>query len=180
MRRVLLCFGVLGICAISRGEIPFSEMTKASLIFRAQDDPSTDYPHRILVYLRLENKWDGGLTWACDSVAGLEAELLDSKGKPVQPPPSAASVPSSHQVYRLPIGSRLDWFIGSGGISMMGDLQSTAALMVGRYGWLLPRDSLSKYSLSVRLRGTPFGRADGMGETRVLFEVPPTPIQITK
>ena len=161
-------------------EVQFTNVVKASLVFREESIPSGDYPHLLRVFLCLENQHDSDVSWVCNSTE-VEAEVLDRAGKPVPCPPSLSSIPSNAYGYLLPHGSRLEWLISHGGISMRGQIKEQCALIVGGRGWLLPRDSLSSYSLRLRLRGWPWTRDERItptGGQRILFEVPPTSIVV--
>ena len=53
--------------------------------------------------------------------------------------------------------------------------------MVGSRGWLIPRDSLSSYSLRLRVRGWPWTRSEMIapaGGGKVLFDVLATKITV--
>ncbi len=164
----------------------FKNLVKTKLIFKEDPNPPKGYPpHILLVYLHLENDNGPHLTWTCDPVSDIEAELFDSKGKPVPMPPSAASILSNTMLYSLPSHSNLDWMISSiGGISMLGDTATNIALIIGDQGWLIPRKTLSSYSLRLQVKGIPYARRL---ETRsdfkklggkVFFEIPLTPIKL--
>jgi len=183
MKTIITALLVIIPWSISRAaDLPFSRVAKASLAFRL--DTSTmpyHYPHTVLVFLRLENQHDSDVTWVCNSVAGIEADLFDSKGHPVTQPTSAGSVPSAWRTYLLPFGSSLDWLISHGGIAMMGDAKENAALIVGDRGWLLPMKTLSSYSLKIRVKGLPWASSDWAADKqpkKLLFETPQTNIVI--
>jgi hypothetical protein len=162
-------------------ELPFTNAVKASLVFEEESNPAEHYPHVLLVYLHLENVHDSDVNWECDSINGVEAILLDSKGNAVPHPPSNASVISGPKTYLLPYRSRLDWLISHGGISMMGNLKENVALIVGGTGWLIPRSSLSSYSLKLRVTGSPWARSvprGGKQKPAILFDIPGTRIVI--
>ena len=133
--------------------------------------------------LRLNNAHDSDVTWVANSNTGVEAELLDAAGKPVPQPPGAASIQSNSHPYRLPFGSRLDWLISHGGISMMGDAKDKYAIMVGGRGWLIPIETAGSYSLRIRLRGLPWTDTvkgvDGR-QLKLLLDVPPAKLEISK
>jgi hypothetical protein len=171
-------------------EAELANVIKASLIFREQSNTSPDdYPHVLLVYLRLENTHDSDVTWVANSIEDVEAELFDSKGNGVSHPPSAGSVMSNARGYLLPWRSRLDWLISDhGGVSMFDDkvgMEATCALVIGGKGWLIPRSSMSSYSLRLRVRGVPwtenvppdYSPAEKQ-KYEVLFDVPKTRIVI--
>ena len=136
------------VCALSAraDEIQFSKVVKASLVFRDDFDATRRYPHILKVFLRLDNAHDSDVSWVANSTNGIEAELLDTAGNPVPQTPSAASILSNSHPYRLPFGSRLDWLVSHGGISMMGDAKDKYALMVGGRGWLIPIEMVGSYS----------------------------------
>lgn len=160
-------------------EIQFSKVVKASLVFRDDFDASRSYPHILRVYLRLDNVHDADVTWVANPTTGIEAELLDFTGRAVPQPPQAASIPSNNTAYRLPYGSRLDWLITHGGISMV-DAHNKYALMVGGRGWLIPRDSLSSYSLRIRLRGVPWTTMEHHPGAKLLLDIPSTKLEIAR
>jgi hypothetical protein len=186
MRSLLLFFVLVAMpwTQVLGGKVQLTNVVKASLLFREESQPSAHYPHLLRVYLCLENQHDSDVTWVCNSVIDVEAELLDAKGKPVPPAPGAASILSNPRAYLLPYGSRLEWMLSHGGISMFhspekSDVQEECALMVGGRGWLIPRGSLASYSLKLRVRGWPWTRHETVARMRgenILFEVPPTPI----
>jgi hypothetical protein len=156
---------------------------KASLVFRADYDAARHYPHILNVYLRLENSDDSSVEWVANRVTGIEAEVLDSSGQPVAQPSQAASIPSNPYSYLLPHGSRLDWLISHGGITLIDDPTNKYALVVGGRGWLIPIETASSYSLRIRVRGLPWVRADENPQTsnlKVLWDVPPTRLDVTQ
>lgn len=162
-------------------QLQLTNTVKASIEFREESKESAHYPHLLLVYLRLENLHDSDVTWVCNSVSDIDAELFDSKGNSVAPPPSAASITSNERAYMIPYHSQLDWMIAHQGISMMGDLKNSCALMVGGKGWLIPRDSIASYSLKFTIRGMPWTQHVTTAVKRdraVLFEMPLTTIKI--
>lgn len=156
----------------------FSKAVRASLVFRDDSDPSQHYPHLLRVYIHLENVHYTDVTWVANPERGIEAELLDSRGRPAPHPPQATSVPSKPTAYRLPYGSRLDWLVTHGGISMVGDLQDTYALMLGGRGWLIPKVTVSTYSLRIRLRGVPWSSDESRSDAMLLLDIPPTRLEI--
>jgi len=173
------------ICALSASadEIPFSKVVKASLIFRDDFDAKSHYPHILKVFLSLDNAHDSSISWVANSKTGIEAELLDSAGNPVQQGPQAASIQSNACAYLLPYGSRLDWLVSHGGISLAGDAKDKYALIVGSRGWLIPIETANTYTLRIRLRGLPWtdnlGQVD-LRQSTLLLDLPPTKIQVTK
>ena len=158
----------------------FSKAVRASLVFRDDYNPSRHYPRLLRVYLHLENVHDADVTWVANPEKGIEAELLDSRGIPVPQPPQAASIMSNPTAYRLPYGSRLDWLVTHGGISMVADLQDKYALMLGGRGWLIPKATVSTYSLRVRLRGVPWSSDVSRSEATLLLDIPPTRLEIAQ
>ena len=177
---------ILGlVCALSAyaGETQFSELLKASLIFRDESNIAHRYPHILNVYLRLDNTHDSDISWIANSKEGIEAELLDLAGKPVPQGPQAASIMSNPCAYLLPYGSRLDWLVSHGGISLAGDAKDHYAIMIGGRGWLVPIETINTYSLRIRLRGLPWTstlRKIDRTQAKVLLDLPLTQIQITK
>ena len=158
----------------------FGRIVKASLEFRHDFDRSHHYPHVLRVFLRLENVHDAAVTWVANSISGIEVELLDGEGKPAPMPPQAASVPSSDHPFFLPFGSRLDWLISHGGVAMTEDAKGKCAIVVGGKGWLIPKESLSEYSLRIRLRGAPWKSMRNEAPAKVLLDIPPTKIKLPK
>ena len=130
---------------------PFADRLKASLVFHEEPDAleKYGYPHVLLVTVHLKNVGNHELRWSADPL-DIKAELLDSKGHPVQQGPSFASITSSCEEYSLSSGASLDWLISNGGISM-GDGKDQYALMVGGEGWLIPMKTVETYSLHVRI-----------------------------
>jgi len=175
--------GLISAVSANAGEIQFSNAVKASLVFRDELDIKSRYPHILKVFLRLDNAHDSNISWVANSKTGIEAELLDSAGTPVQQGPQAASIQSNACAYLLPYGSRLDWLVSHGGISFAGDAKDKYALMVGSRGWLIPIETASTYTLRIRLRGLPW--TDNLGhidirQSKLLLDLPPTKIQVTK
>ena len=173
------------VCARSAmaDEIQFSKVVKTSLVFRDDFDATRHYPHILKVFLRLDNVHDSYVTWVANSIEGIEAELLDTAGNPVPHPPSAASIRSNSHPYLLPFGSRLDWLISHGGISMMGNAKDKYAIMVGGRGWLIPIEMAGSYSLRIRLRGLPWiNTVKGVDarQLKLLLDVPLAKLKIIK
>jgi hypothetical protein len=173
------------ICSLSARaeEIQFSDVVEASLVFRDDFDPARRYPHILKVFLRLDNTHDSELPWVANSTRGIEAELLDATGKPVAQGPSASSIQSSDGAYLLPFGSRLDWLVSHGGISLMGDATDKYVLMIGSRGWLIPIETATSYSLRIRLRGVPWTRVGTPVHAhalKVLLDLPPTRLEVTQ
>ena len=162
-------------------QLQFTNIVKASIEFREESKESAHYPHLLLIYLHLENLHDSGVTWVCNPVSDINAELLDSKSNPVAQAPAAASIISSDGSYMIPYHSQLDWMISHQGISMMGDLKNSYVLMVGGKGWLIPRNSIASYSLKLTIRGLPWTQHITTAVKRdraVLFDLPLTTIKI--
>jgi len=158
---------------------------KASLVFHEdpQGQKNYGYPHVLQVFLRIEGPIEESLSWFVGPFGGIAAELLDAEGKSVPNPPSAASITSGPQTFFLPYGSRLDWLISDGGITMSGDRTKNYALIIGGHGWLVPINSVASYSLGIRLRGFPWVRSAEEAKSeheQILLEVPPTMIKISK
>jgi hypothetical protein len=173
------------VCALSAiaDELQFSNVVKASLVFRDDFDATRRYPHILKVFLRLDNDHDSDVSWVANAKSGIEAELLDAAGNPVPQGPKAASIQSNPYAYMLPYGSRLDWLISHGGISLMADAKDKYALIVGSRGWLIPIETAGTYSLRIRLRGLPWTRTFERAELRqpkLLLDLPPTKLEVTK
>jgi hypothetical protein len=181
---VFLCLlGIAPVSAANVEEAEFSNTVKAALVFRDDFDASRHYPHVLRVFLRLQNVHDAAVTWTANSIAAIEAELLDKDGKPVPMPPQAVNFPSSDLPFLLPFGSRLNWLITHGGVTMTGDRKDKYALMVGAKGWLIPKETLSDYSLRIRLRGVPWNpwsSIEDQGNAKLLLDVPPTRIDLPR
>ena len=181
---VFLCWGgIAPTSAANVEEAEFSKTVKASLVFRDSFDASRHYPHVLRVFLRLQNVHDATVTWTANSISAIEAELLDKEGKPVPMPAQAVNFPSSDLPFLLPFGSRLDWLISHGGVSMIGDRQDKYALMIGAKGWLIPKETLSDYSLRIRLRGVPWNpwnSIENQGGAKLLLDIPPTKIELPR
>ncbi len=183
--RFLIFVGLLlaGSISVRADEAQFATTIKASLVFRDDFDAARHYPHILKVYLRLDNVHDSDVSWVADAVAGTEAELLDAEGKAVPQGPSAASILSNRSAYLLPFGSRLDWLVSHGGISLMGDAKDHYALLVGGRGWLIPIEKAGAYSVRLRLKGLPWTRATEGAERqrdKLLLDLPPAKIEISK
>lgn len=161
----------------------FEGLVKASLVFQSDFDANRRYPHVLKVFLRLESVSTSDVSWVTAGARSIEAELLGPDGNPVRHPPSAASISSSTRPVVLTPGSRLDWLISHGGVSMAEDAVNKYALIVGGKGWLIPIDSVGAFSLRVRLFGH---RAAGvlprekLGKPGLLLALPPTKIEIGK
>jgi hypothetical protein len=160
--------------------LEFTNIIKATLVFKEESNSYPDYPHKLLVYLCLENRHDSSVYWYCNSVLDVETDLLDSNGKPVPQTGGFASVPSNAETYLLPYHSRLEWMLNHGGVTMLGEAKDKYALVVGSRSWLIPTNSFSSYSLRVRVRGWPWSdhAPPGAPRGKVFFEVPPTQLVI--
>src|SRR5215813_12398618 len=93
---------LLGAFSARADELQFSDVVKASLVFRDDFAAARHYPHTLKVFLRLENAHDSSVSWVANSTTGIEAELLDAAGLPVARGPSAASILSNESAYLLP------------------------------------------------------------------------------
>lgn len=176
---VFLCWGgAAPVSAANVKEVEFSNIVKASLVFRHDFDASRHYPHVLRVFLRLQNVHDAAVTWTANSISSIEAELLDKRGNLVPMPPQAVNFPSSDLPFLLPFGSRLDWLISHGGVSIIGDAKDKYALMVGAKGWLIPKETVSDYSLRIRLRGVPWQSLTEQADMKLLIDVPATRIEL--
>ena len=173
----LICYSFA--CVVHGEEARLARFVDTSIIFRDDMSHAQAYPHTLQVFLKIRNRRDGELSWI---PAGISAELFDSTGKPVPMPPSAASIRSSDSHLTIPYGSSLDLLISNGGISMMGDAGNSYALIVGCRGWYIPRDSVSSYSLRIRLYG--YLGYDKLPndppDPTLLIDMPLTKIQLTK
>jgi len=177
---ILALFSTLSAIA---GDVQFSRFVKASLVFRDDFDAARRYPHILKVYLRLDNIHDSDVSWVANTKNGIEAELLDPAGNPVSQPPGGMSVQSNAWAYRLPYGSRLDWLVSHGGISMAGDAKDKYALMIGCRGWLIPIETASSFSLRIRLRGLPWTSTverTQLRQAELLFDLSPTKLEVSK
>jgi hypothetical protein len=171
------------VCAFSAmaQQVQFSNVVKASLVFRDDFDATRHYPHILKVFLRLDNEHDSDVCWVANAKTGIEAELLDAAGNPVPQEPQAASIQSNPSAYMLPYGSRLDWLISHGGIALAADAKDKYALMVGSRGWLIPIETAGTYSLRIRLRGQPWSSTVERDEVRhpeILLELQPTKLEL--
>lgn len=183
MRLLLLTLLTL-VCAHPgmAGEVPFSKFVKASLVFHDDFDATRRYPHVLKVFLRIDNAHDSSISWVANSVSGLEVELLDATNTPVPDTPNAASIQSGWSAYFLPYGSRLDWLVSHGGVSMMGEAKESYALIIGGHGWLVPVATAGSYTLRIRLHGQPWTRSTDGADTRaakLLLDLPPTKVEVT-
>ena len=180
---------LVGGIAASADENSFAKAVKASLVFQDSSDPENKIPHLLKVYLRLENIHDSDVTWSGDNVTGIVAELLDSAGKPAPQPPArggGASIMFSTKLFMLPYGSRLDWLISHGGISMTQDANDSYILVVGGHMWIIPIADAKSYFLRIRFHGRPWVRSGASipldmkaKESPLLLDIPPTSINIT-
>jgi hypothetical protein len=184
MRAFLLALMVICHAPLSQGaEVEFEKTVKASLVFREESNPTKwGYPRVLLAFLRLDNVRDGEVTWVANSVRGIEAELLDENGKPASQPPTGASIQSNDRPFVLPYGSRLDWLISHGGVSMVGADEDHYALVVGGRGWLVPVANAGSYTLRIRLRGRPWTQIVSpilSKETEPLLNIPASKLELT-
>jgi hypothetical protein len=164
-------------------QVQFSNVVKASLVFRDDFEAARHYPHIIKVFLRLDNAHDSDVCWVANAKTGIDAELLDAAGNPVAQEAQATSIQSNPSAYMLPYGSRLDWLISHGGIALAADTKNKYALIVGSRGWLIPIPTAATYSLRIRLRGLPWTRSSDSAELRepqLLLDLPAAKIEITK
>lgn len=177
-----IVFGTLSIIASSviAEERQFASAVRASLVFREEFNAKDVYSHSLQVYIRLENIYDGEVTWVADSFTGIQANLLDDDGKEVPQPPWAGNVASKPNARSLPYGSRLDWLISHKGWSMATDETNRIALEVGSASWLLPKDKLSTYKLRVSLYGVPWSRDETSNKIEHLLDIPATKIDFTE
>ena len=161
--------------------IQLNDIVKAKLIFENKSDPEGFYPHRLLVYLELNNKHDSQVPWVCNPVSDVEAILQYPEGYTPSNGLKVASISSNPYAYMLPYGSSLKWLLSHGGVSMAGDKEHSYALVIGGNGWLIPEDILPKCSLQIRVNGHPWERDRNIPShlhTTMLFETPLTPIKI--
>ena len=177
---VLLLMSVVSAVA---DEGAFAKAIKASLVIREDSIKTSRYSHLLKVYLRMDNVSDSRINWMAMTSVGIKAELLDDSGNPVPQPPTGTSVSSGVARFVLPYGSRLDWLISHEYIDMVGDAKDKYALMVGSRGWLIPIETASSCSLRIRLRGLPWTRTferDELRQCKLLLDLPPTKIEVTK
>jgi len=180
---------LIGGIASSADEHSFAKAVKASLVFQDSSDPENKFPHVLKVYLRLENIHDSDVTWSGDKVTGIEAELLDSVGKPAPQPPGRGtgfSIICGTDLFVLPYGSRLDLLISHGGVSMRQDLKDSYILVVGGHGWIIPIADAKSYFLRIRLHGRPWVRHGDRipldmdaAKSPLLIDLPTTSINVT-
>lgn len=174
-------------------EAQLSKDVKASLVFRKDTRTDGHYPHVLRVFLRLENVRESDVSWVTNGRSAIEAELLDSAGKRVVHRGFVfVSVQSSFQAYRLPIGSRLDWLISHGGVTLLGSAkddfalgaEDKYALIVGCRGWMVPIETAGTYSLRIRLRGHPWRDEatadDDVPKLPLLLDLPPAKIKVVE
>ena len=163
----------------------FAKAIKASLVFRVEKTKTSRYSHLLNVYLRMDNVSDSNIEWMAMTSVGIKAELLDDSGNPVPQPPTGSSVTSGVASFMLPYGSRLDWLISHGGVSMVGDDKDKFALIVGGQGWLIPIDRAKTYTIRIRSYGLPWSgdrRRELISDSnsKLLFDLPPTKINIVQ
>lgn len=163
-------------------DLQLSDVTTASLAFQLESSTAPyTYPNRLKVFLRLENKHDADVRWVCNAPIAFEAQVFDASGNEVPQPPSASSIQWAPRAYLLPFGSRLDWLMSSGGITLMGNLKDSAALVVGTKGWLIPLKDLTRYSVKIRVKGLPWEHHTEFAmkrEAKLLFETQQTRIAL--
>jgi hypothetical protein len=181
---------VMNVTCAKGGENAFGKFVKGSVYFRDEFDATSRYPHILRVYLRLDNIGDSSLPWVSNNLEGIKAELLDAAGNPVEMPPSASSISFGTQLFLLPYGSRLDWLISHGGVSMAGDAKDKYAVMVGGHGWLIPIATAASYKLRISWYGLPRVGAGNRTADKIargmdhpkfvsLLSLPPTRINVT-
>ncbi len=173
---------------------PFSSEVKASLVFReaslvyGKETALQEWgvPYFLLVYIRLENISPIDASWSCDSCMDIEAQLLDSRGVPVPQAPTLSMIPSNMEGYHLHRHDRLDWMISVNGVSPQGDTANQYVLAIGNRAWLIPRDSISTYSLKLTVRGIPWiDKVSSEIEQNlphnfpILLDLPATPISFS-
>jgi hypothetical protein len=176
---ILLCGGITMGCPAKAEPVVFSKVIKVSLIFEVPPDGS---PY-LRIYLRMVNGYDSDVTWGCNSVMGIESELLDSAGKPVPQGPTAASITSNNVCYLIPYGSRLDWLISHGGMSGADESGKSYILEVGGKLWSVPKNSVGSYSLRIRLTGVPWMNSEeqyNSAREKRLLDLPPQKIVISQ
>lgn len=182
MRPFLLILCLLPL-AVHAEEPALSKFVKATLTFSTVDSEALDqYSHALKAYLHLENLHDRDLTWVAN-VAEIEAELLDSSGKPAAQGPRVSSIQSNPEVFHILSRSHFDWFISGGGVSMVEYTNNDCALIIGGNGWAIPLSQLESYSLRVRVRGFLGNSLEFYQKQlppKLLLEVPLTKIKITK
>ena len=146
-----------------------------------EEEMARGYPNLLRVFLQMRNTHDSDLTWVGNSVSDIEAQLIHESGQPAPVTPTFSSILHSDRAMLIPFGSSLDWMISHMGVSMIGDRANDVAIIVGGRGWLIPKASLHRYSLTIRVRGLPWARfadARGKRERVLLFDIPSTPISI--
>lgn len=195
MRRllILLAFSLPVLSVLPAGaeeSAAFAKVLKPFLIIREGPPASAEMPATLQVYLRLENIGDSSVCWLGNNVSGVEAEVFGPDGKPAPFPPSVASITYKDEYLIIPYGSRLDWLLSHGGVSVAlpkAETEKNYFLTLGGRGWIIPKDQASTYTLRVRLHGIPWRRA-GIGELlpetkrelekTLLLDLPVTPIKV--
>ena len=183
--RALLLMVLPAVCTLSMEaqEPPFAKVVKASLVFHEDFNAShRDYPHVLKAFLRLDNAWDSSVSWISDSVIDVEAEVFDAANKPVPTSQTVSSILTGSDFYFLPCGSRLDWLLSHGGVTLDGNVKNSYALVLGGRGWLLPIRQVGTYRLRVRLRGEPWATyGDRTDKPRkLLLDLAPVKIKVTR
>jgi hypothetical protein len=186
-RHIALAFLALAVLPAAADKIDFTSIAHASLVFEDDYDPTRDVPHLLKVFLRVRTTHDSTVGWVANRVSGVEAELLGPDGRPARSPDgiTVVSIRSGIGEFTVPYGSRLDWLISHGGISFTDShdpMKQLAVLVGGKIG-LVPLEDAASYSLRVRVHGVPWTRRadDPQPESlEVLFDVPPTKIELAK
>lgn len=166
---------------ISAEQLSLDNATSATLTFEEQIDPNGSYSRVVLVFLNITNEHDSTISWICNPVRDIEAELILPKDITLPHAPTFASIQSSDTQQVIPYGSTLKWLISHGGISMIGDRGHCYALIVGGSGWLIPSDIVSSCALKIKVRGEPWSKSTQTREKQqreLLFDVSETPITI--
>ncbi len=146
-----------------------------------EEEKARGYPNLLRVFLQIRNTHDSDLTWVGNSVGDIEAKLIDENGEPAPVPPTVSSIMYSDRAMLIPLGSSLNWMISHRGINMIGDRANDVAVIVGGRGWLIPKASIHRYSLAIRVSGIPwarFGDDRNIRKRVLLFDIPLTPILI--
>ena len=162
-------------------QFQLDKVASATLTFEETHDPNAAYTRIVHVYLNITNEHDSTVSWLCNPVRDIEAELILPQDTTLPNTPSATSIQSSDTQFSIPYGSTLKWLISHGGISMMGDRDNCYALMVGGRGWLIPSNILSSCALKIKVRGEPWRNSIRTLEHRqreLLFDISETPIRI--
>ncbi len=59
---------------------------------------------------------------------------------------------------------------------MVGDLDQNYAIIAGGRGWLIPRETISEYSLQLKLKGSAWNHSYDEAHLNVLVTIPTTAI----